>query len=442
MKKIFSTLFNCTLFCALYAQNWTPMAAGYLPVDVVVFSISAVGDNVAWAVASPEYYQAPIPSSAYPIILRTADGGANWIQIPVEEAAGTISFQIVAVDAMTAWITTQDYGSGPGRALYKTTDGGVQWTKEYDSNNAGVALNRFSDGQHWLAHNRSGTARSENNGSSWQGGTISGYHSTEYQLLYAGTNMSCTAGDTLWNGTSEGRIIRFTNFGQSYSFLNTGLSDQSTIYSVAFEDHLNGLMFYTSSFNAMRLSRSTDGGNTWSMLPNAQQPASNKWNIAAVPGSGGHYVLSTSYSNANGRVAVTHDFGQHWSYDDLNTPINAVVFTSPSTGWIGGGRITSPLHPSLYKYVGSPLVGTSAPEGDLPGFYVTPNPSNDIIRFDFEQENPNEPILASLSDAAGRTVLYRQVFDKQLDISSLAPGLYFLKIETRNGRAVRKIVVQ
>lgn len=442
MKKIFSTLFYAAILCTLHAQNWTPLAAGYLPNGVVIFSISAVSDNVIWAVASQEYYQAPIPSSVHPIILRSADGGATWVLRTVEEAAGTISFQIVAVDSLTAWITTQDYGTGPGRSLYKTTDGGIVWTKKHSNNGAGVALNSFPDGQHWLAHNRNTIARSENDGSSWQNGTVSGYQSTEYQVLYSGANMSCTAGDTLWNGTTEGRMIRFTNFGQSSTFLNTGLSNQSTIYSVAFEDHLNGLMFYAGAFSTLKIARSTDGGNSWSILPNAQQPVANRWNIAAVPGSPGHYVLSTNYSNANGRVAITHDFGAHWSYDDLNTPINSVVFTSASTGWIGGGRITSPLQPALYKYTGSPLVATGAPEDNLPGFSVAPNPANDIIRFDFEQSNTNERVYISLSDATGRTVLQKQVSDKQLNISSLAPGLYFLNVEMEKGRAVHKIVVE
>lgn len=125
------------------------MASGYLPDNVVIFSISAVGEDVVWAIASEEYYQAPIPSSHRPLVLRTSDGGQSWTVAEVEEAGGTICFQIVAEDSLTAWITTQDYGSGAGRALYKTTDGGNNWTNKLADNSGGVALYHFADGQHW-----------------------------------------------------------------------------------------------------------------------------------------------------------------------------------------------------------------------------------------------------------------------------------------------------
>ena len=62
MKKSVFTLFFTAALVTLSAQNWTPMAAGLLPSNVVIFSISAVGDDVVWAVASGEYYQAPIPN--------------------------------------------------------------------------------------------------------------------------------------------------------------------------------------------------------------------------------------------------------------------------------------------------------------------------------------------------------------------------------------------
>lgn len=211
MKKLlFASLFSLH-FTTIPAQNWQPLAEGLLPNNYAIFSISAVGDDVVWAVASQEYYGPPIPATHHSYILRTSDGGQHWTVAEVEEAAGTISFQIVAVDSLTAWITTQDYSSGPGWALYQTTDGGINWTKKLTHVAAGVALNRFSDGQHWLAQNRQNTSRSSNDGANWSNSSFSGYQTDEYQILASGANMSCTVGDTLWNGTSAGRIVRFTN---------------------------------------------------------------------------------------------------------------------------------------------------------------------------------------------------------------------------------------
>lgn len=424
------------LFWGVYlvasAQTWTPMAAGLLPNNRAIFSISAVGDKVVWAVASEEYYQAPIPFTHSPYILRSSDGGQNWTVHEVEEAVGTISFQIVAVDSLTAWITTQDFSSGPGRALYKTADGGVTWTKKLTNSSAGVALNRFPDGQHWLAHNRQSTSLSVNDGENWTNQSITGYQSNEFQLLNSGANMSATVGDTLWNGTSNGRIIRFTEYGNTYSFINVGLGTATTIMSVAFEDHLNGLCWTQNVLGANRIARSTDGGATWSIL--AQQPGvSIGWNIAAVPGSPGTFVLASNYNVSQGKIAITTNFGDSWLVQNIGQSLNAVAFDSPNTGWVGGGRILASGQPAMFKYTNSISTGNKETLPELPGLTATPNPVDDVVRFDFEGAEQAGDWRATLSDQAGSVVFSGILSEKHLDMKHLPTGVYFLTL-TVNGR--------
>ena len=440
MKTFLCTLFFSTIFSALSAQNWQSMAAGLLPNGYVIFSISAVGDNVVWAVASREYYQAPIPATHHSRILRTSDGGLHWTVAEVEETAGTISFQIVAEDSLTAWITTQDFGGGPGRALYKTTDGGLNWSRKLPDNAGGVALNRFADGQHWLAHNRQTISFSADGGTNWTGSIAMGYQTNEYQILTSGANLSNTVGDTVWSGTSSGRILRFTNYGASSQFLNTGLGTSTTITSVAFQDHLHGLCYSVNAANNNRISRSVNGGLTWTVLP--QQPGNTiGWNIAAVPGAPEFYVLASNYTFTQGKVAITTNAGNSWSIDDLKQPLNAVVFTSPSTGWIGGGKIVAATQPAMFKYTGAALVGTPAP-GELHGFSLSPNPVHSIIYVDFDDFSAAHSVVATLTDLYGRRILSSPLTDKQLDVSQLPAGAYFLEIETEKGAAVRKIIRQ
>ncbi len=440
MKTILCTLFFSAIFSALFAQNWQSMAAGLLPNGYVIFSISAVGDNVAWAVASGEYYQGPIPATHHSRILRTSDGGLHWTVAEVEEAAGTISFQIVAEDSLTAWITTQDFGGGPGRALYKTTDGGLNWSRKLPIDAGGVALNRFADGQHWLAHNRQITTFSADGGTNWTGSIVTGYQTDEYQILTSGANLSNTVGDTVWSGTSSGRILRFTNYGESSQFINTGLGTTTTITSVAFQNHLHGLCYSVNAVNNRRIARSVNGGSTWTVLP--QQPGNTiGWNIAAVPGAPEFYVLASNYSFTQGKVAITTNSGNSWSIDDLKQPLNAVVFTSPSTGWIGGGKIVAATQPAIFKYTGAALVGAPAP-GELRGFSLSPNPVHSIVYVDFDDFAAANSVVATLTDLYGRHIFSSPLTDKQLDVSQLPAGAYFLKIETERGAAVRKIIRQ
>lgn len=428
-------------FVALKAQSWTPMAAGLLPNGYLIFSISAVSDDVVWAVASGEYYQAPIPATASPYILRTSNGGQTWTVHQVEESLATISFRIVALDSLTAWITTQDYGGGAGRKLYKTTDGGLNWTSKQDHVSAGVNLSYFGDGAHWLAHNRQSVSRSENDGENWSTGNVAGYTTSEFQLLTSGTNMASSVGDTLWNGTSGGRIVRFTEYGAASSFINTSLGTNSTIYSIAFENHLNGLLYYQTAAGIKRIARSSDGGQTWTAL--TQQPGNFGWNIAAVPGSPGTYVLASDYGTTSGRVAITRDFGANWSIENPGYRFNAIEFTSPSSGWIGGGRITSAAQPVMFKYAGEPLVGTQDPPSLL-GLSVFPNPvsKGSVLTFSFEDQEAGERAAVALYDLLGRKCLAGELYQHQLSLpASLPSGIYSLQLRVGHKVGVQRIVI-
>ncbi|MBK6930490.1 MAG: T9SS type A sorting domain-containing protein [Saprospirales bacterium] len=437
MKKSLFLLLFCTLCSTAYSQNWQPMAAGYLPTGYTVYSVSALGDKIVWATASLELFFPPIPTAHQIRVLRSSDGGQTWTSVLVEEAAGTVSYQIVAVDSLTAWLTTQDQGSGAGKALYQTTDGGINWVKKLQDPGAGVSLSRFADGQHWLAHNRTSISRSSDNTVNWSSSSITGYQTNEYQTLEAGSNMAGIAGDTLWNGTTAGRIIRFTDYGASYQFLTTGLGSNATISSVAFQDHRTGLLNSNSGLGSSnQISRSADGGAGWTKLAN-QPDADGIWNIAAVPGAPGFYVLTAHYlvlpqltAPAKGKVAITTNAGDSWAFENFDQPLNAVAFTSPSTGWIGSGRILSFNQPAILKYTGSPLVGTKNAALLPIGFSVSPNPVADEVVVQIDAE-PSERFMFRLTDLSGKTILEATVrgsVPATVDMSHLPAGMYFAHV--------------
>ncbi|MDX1910985.1 MAG: hypothetical protein SFV22_05845, partial [Saprospiraceae bacterium] len=376
MKHLLFAFISWFALDGMHAQNWVPMAQGLLPSNRTVFAISAVGDQVLWATASQNFND-EIPLTHQPYILRTSDGGLHWVAKPVEEAAGTISFDIVALDSLTAVMTTQDYGNGTGRALYRTTDGGEVWERILFDISGGVDLTRFSDGAHWLAHNRQSLSLSSDNGNIWQPDFLNGYTESEYQALYTGTNMSCSMGDTLWNGTSEGRVIRFTNFGDDYTFINTGLGDRY-ILSIAFTDHLNGLLIHEFNLNDVKIARSTDGGNTWIDL--GTSPGAGTWNLTAIPGSPGAYAaINGIFTPSNWKIAISRDYGETWTTEGVNRPTNSILFTSPTTGWAGAGLITFPNYPAIFKYVGEPLVGVNHPDELIVEMNTSPNPVEEVL---------------------------------------------------------------
>ncbi len=435
MKKtlLFPVLLFISCVTQIFSQNWIPVASNQLPKDYHIYSISTAGDNVVWAVASGEFING-IPLTHKSHYLRSADGGNTWFSGEIEEAIGTISFRIVAENDLTAVLTIQDYGNGAGRSVLKTTDGGETWQKITDFG-GGVALTKFSDGKHWLSHNRQTIGLSSDNCENWIPKTISGYGSNEYQILYSGTNMACAVGDTVWNGTDGGKLVRFTKFGADYKFINTSLGTGSNITSIAFENAQKGILYYYNSFTGGKLARSTDGGNTWSQLSTVPPGTGNLvWNLAAVPGAPGNYVMVTADHILNGQIAHTKDFGATWKVELIGEALNCVEFSSPKVGWAGAGKIGYDEQPALYKYVGAPLAAKTA---DFETISVSPNPVSDFLKIENLKE---KSVPAVLTDVVGRLVFSGKIFDNQLNVSGLQAGVYFLKIKMSGKTGVAKFV--
>ena len=102
--------------------------------------------------------------------------------------------------------------------------------------------------------------------------------------------------------------------------------------------------------------------------------------------------------------------------------------------------ITSSAAPALYKYTGTPLLDVETATETLAGFSVSPNPVANIVRFDFEGATDQDGCRVSLFDVMGQAVFVGEVFERQLDVARFPAGVYFLKVETASGWAMRKIV--
>src|SRR4051812_8024851 len=94
--------------------GWEPQRSG---VTARLRGGSAVGDTVVW------------DSGANGTVLLTADGGQTWTKLAVPEA-DTLDFRDVdAVSDTTAWILS--IGDGPASRIYKTTDAGAHWIRQF-----------------------------------------------------------------------------------------------------------------------------------------------------------------------------------------------------------------------------------------------------------------------------------------------------------------------
>src|SRR5213593_2438565 len=111
--KPFMNLLPFVLAVFFVSPSWTLQTSG---VTARLRGVSAVSGRIAWA------------SGSGSTVLRTDDGGATWKKITVP--ADALDFRdIDAIDEQTAYVLS--IGNGAASRIYKTVDGGTNWTLQF-----------------------------------------------------------------------------------------------------------------------------------------------------------------------------------------------------------------------------------------------------------------------------------------------------------------------
>lgn len=286
------------------ADSWQPSSAWFLD------------DSTAWTVS--------VHQAADISIMRTVDGGAHWQESTVADLAALDVTYVEFSDAAQGWLFVS-HGAAAGSeggALYRTTDGGVQWERVAVTSNApgqlpfggdknGLAFINSSTG--WLTGSSAAPApffyASHDGGSTWHRQDLAVPAGVEI----AGTNVavprffSATAGEfeidanrTVVYVTEDGGATWTPRLGPALGkafFLN-----ESTGWLVSHD----GKAVYTT----------TDGGKTW----NGHQPdrlLGQLYALDFVSNTTGFAILASGTGHP---VLVTKDGGLTWR--DLNPSVD------------------------------------------------------------------------------------------------------------------------
>jgi photosystem II stability/assembly factor-like uncharacterized protein len=316
------------LSLALSPPVWTQQLTG---VNARLRGISAVSDRIAWA------------SGSAGTILRTTNGGDTWTRIAAPPGAEQLDFR--DIDALSGNVVyVLSIGNGELSRIYKTQDGGNNWTLQlankdpkvfldamaFWSEDRGIAFSDSADGQFAIFMTT--------NGRTWERISperLPAALPNEGAYAASGTNIAIH-GDHAWIGTTASRVLHSPDRGRTWTVAQTPVATSASagIFSVAFRDPLHGIVVggdYRKESEAVDNAAVTaDGGRTWTL---AKGLSGYRSAVAFVPGRHGTW-LAIGPQGAD----ISEDDGRRWT-PLIGAGFDAFSFApSKAIGWGSGQR--------------------------------------------------------------------------------------------------------
>jgi photosystem II stability/assembly factor-like uncharacterized protein len=365
MKYFFTILISIFSFHQLFAQ-WTNEDSG-MPGTKTLIDMYASSNQVVWGAGVSQPSGAGVWSNDY---CKTIDGGTTWTANTIPAGANFSMSNIFAFDANNAWVAMFNPTAGGGR-IFHTTDGGTTWTQAltngFTSASSFPNFIYFKDAQNGVVMGDPVGSDFEiyttaDGGATWTqvpGANITNAGGTEYGL----TANYCALGNSVWFGTTTGRVFRSIDFGQHWTA--STVTGSNYIISVSFKNNTTGIALDSLK----KISATTDGGATWNTVATTGDYFSTS--IRYVPGTSATYlgVGQDAAGTINGSAYSTDD-GQTWNTLDIGVYHSAIAAFDGSTIWTGGYRdaAQAAVFPGIYKYSGtsfitSPTISLVYPNG-------------------------------------------------------------------------------
>ena len=306
--------------------------------DVQLRGISAVSDKVAWA------------SGARGTVLRTVNGGATWEKASVADADDLDFRDVQAFDQNTAYVLS--IGPGDASRIYKTTDGGRIWQRQFTNKDAKAFYDCFAfwDSTHGIAVSDSVDGKfpliATADGVTWQPVAVKSMPAAlpnAGAFAASGTCIATFAKNKVWfsTGGPAARVFHSADRGQNWTVAETpivhGAATQG-VFSTVFWTAKDGIAVggdYKEPTKAEKTAAIThDGGKSWTL---AVTPPAGYRSAVAAAGSRTPLWVAVGTSGCD----TSSDGGktwQHLSADDLNA-----VSLHGKSGWAVGpaGKIVA-----------------------------------------------------------------------------------------------------
>jgi photosystem II stability/assembly factor-like uncharacterized protein len=335
MKTASSFSLSIVLICSTAFAQWTQQSSG---TTARFRGVSSVSPTVAWASGSGGTYT------------RTTDGGATWQSRAVPGASQLDFRDVEGVDANIAFLLS--IGPGEQSRIYKTTNGGADWTLQFTNHNPKAFFDAFA-----FSDSRTGIAMSDpvdghflviktTDATTWKEIPRENLPpALEGEAAFAASGTCIAAhGKNVWFGTGGGavaRVFRSTDGGGTWNVAATPIAAgnaSSGIFSIAFKDSKNGVIvggdYKKENEASANVATTTDGGASW-VLSKGSRPSGFRSAVAYL--SDGHRSRFITVGPSGSDYSL--DSGASWTQID-STGFHALSIAK-GTGWAVGenGRI-------------------------------------------------------------------------------------------------------
>lgn len=373
--------------------------------------------------------------------------------------------------------------NGSAAAIYKTTDGGENWTLQLAEQTPQLPGNYYFRNVEFLDENIGfvGTLNGKflktgDGGSTWS--IVANFPTTPQAIC----GIDCVGTSTVYGCGAyfaPAYIIKSTDSGATWQYINMSAYAVALV-EVLFIDENTGYASGQSTAGGTIL-KTTDGGMSWTEIYNTNIAGEYVWKLQVL-NSDSQVIFGAVESVAPhlGKLVRSLDNGVTWvSHDVPDTDIQAVGFLTADHGWMGGhssefletfdgGATWNNIHVgsnlnriqilgdnlayasggTIYKFSDTTLGNsnfTERPRVPL-NASINPNPVRDKLTVTIEFTEPDH-LRLELYDASGRRIkeLQRDNIDAAGKKSytfdfPYTPGIYLVNLHTNTGRQSIKFV--
>jgi len=245
-------------------------------------------------------------------IFKTTDAGAHATLLSMGLPAGSTITAMAIDPSNVSTVYVAGYAeSGAGLGVYKTIDGGADWTAVNNGLNGaqgsaviGLLYVDPTQPSHLFALNDAGglqsvAFRSTDGGATWVPSSF-GFYCLTFDPTHPGTVYACTSA----SATAGPAVYKSTDGGDTWTLLASPVtaSGSPDFFGALALDPFHAGTLWAAALDGVY--RSTDGGQTWSATALQNQA----YQVAADP-----VVANTIYAQTNSGIYKTSDGGATWA---------------------------------------------------------------------------------------------------------------------------------